>query len=298
MNVKSKKSGGLGYTIVEVMIFLAVSGFMFVVAAAFINGKQAQETFHRGMDEIGANLSSLIDSVANGEFDLPATGFSCSATSSGPPNISGLSGQGQGGNSGCTFLGTVLSLGQVTDAPQTFDTYTVVARQFAPTPSPPGCPAVFGYNMPVQSFCQAEPKTAASLKTSGKWGYGMNLKSVYLCSDLTCSSRSAVDGVGVFSSFGSASVSGVRGTGAQTVGIVSFSNLSVGNVVSNISSLSSARTNAPSGSPNVLSNGQYILLCFESGDKIGNVTIGGTSSQLSSVSVSYNKGSYDKGACD
>lgn len=288
MNVKRKKSGGLGYTIVEVMIFLAVSGFMFLAAAAFINGKQAQETFHRGMDEVGANLTSLIGSVANGEFNLPETGFSCTAGSSGSPNISSLTGKGQGANTGCVFLGTVLSLGKVSDAPQTFDTYTVVARQFAPT-SGMTC-SVDAPNVPAQSFCQAEPRTDASLKSGDKWGYGMNLKSVDLCGNSTCSNRSAIDGIGVFSSFGSASISGVRGTGAQTVSVVSLSNLSVGSVVNNINNLSAARVNATGGVPNVLSNGQYILLCFESGDKIGNITIGGASSQLSSVSVSYNKG--------
>jgi hypothetical protein len=288
MSVKSKKSGGFGYTIVEVMIFLAVSGMMFLMAAVFINGKQAQATFQRGMDGAGANLTSLINNISDGQFNLPEGRFFCMSVGSGTPVINSSSVQDQGTNSGCVFLGTVLALGQTGASHESFDSYTVVGRQFAPTS---GACAASAANIPAQSFCESAPvTTSSSLKSSGKWGYGLNLNKAYLCTNTTCSSKSSTDGIGIFSSFGSASIGGIQGTGAQTVNVVTFTNLSIGNIVNNIKDLSKAAPNAIGGLPNVLSNGQYILLCFDSGGKIGNITIGGTSSQLSSVSVSYNKG--------
>lgn len=46
----------LGYTVVEVMIVLAVSGIMFLVAANFINGKQQKTSFANGVNEMASRI--------------------------------------------------------------------------------------------------------------------------------------------------------------------------------------------------------------------------------------------------
>ncbi len=97
----------LGYTIVEVMIVLAVSGLMFIVAANFINGKQEQTSFTEGVNELASNTQNLINQVKNGKYsDIP---ISCTA-SGGSLTISspGSSTTTQGQNAECTFLGKVL----------------------------------------------------------------------------------------------------------------------------------------------------------------------------------------------
>jgi type II secretory pathway pseudopilin PulG len=88
----------LGYTIVEVMIVLAVTGFMFVIAATFINGKQARTSFTEGTHEMASDIQDIIEQVSDGKYsDIPlycSAGVSSLSISSLPP-----------GTADCTFLG-------------------------------------------------------------------------------------------------------------------------------------------------------------------------------------------------
>ena len=63
---RGRKSGG--YTIIEVMIFLAVSAFMFVVAAYFIQGKQANAEFNQGMQAINSSMQKVINDVNDNNY--------------------------------------------------------------------------------------------------------------------------------------------------------------------------------------------------------------------------------------
>lgn len=55
-----------GYTIVEVLIFMAVSGLMFVMAVVFVSGKQANAEFRQGLYVVNSDIRSVINDVANG----------------------------------------------------------------------------------------------------------------------------------------------------------------------------------------------------------------------------------------
>src|SRR5947209_7153977 len=90
-----------GYTIVEVMIFLAVSGFMFIIAAQFVSGKQAHAEFRQGMNDVKAQVQQTINDVANGYFPSNSD-FSCNTESGRPQPDTGSTGQGQ--NKGCVFM--------------------------------------------------------------------------------------------------------------------------------------------------------------------------------------------------
>lgn len=122
-----------GFTIVEVMIFLAVSGLTFLIAAAFISGKEGQAEFTSGMNDANQAVRSIIDDVVNGNYPLPSSNnVSCSANPSGPvvsPGIGSPSATPPG-QSGCTFIGIVLvpgGHGNVSD----YQTYPVVGCQFS-----------------------------------------------------------------------------------------------------------------------------------------------------------------------
>ena len=58
----------LGYTIIEVMIVLAVSGVMFIIAASFISGKQESTAFTEGANEFASQLQQTIAEVADGQY--------------------------------------------------------------------------------------------------------------------------------------------------------------------------------------------------------------------------------------
>jgi type II secretory pathway pseudopilin PulG len=95
----------LGYTIVEVMIVLAVSGFMFIVAANFINGKQQKTAFTQGSNETGSKLQQSVDDVTDGHYsDVP---LQCTISGSVlSANTSGVGTQGE--TPSCVFLGKLI----------------------------------------------------------------------------------------------------------------------------------------------------------------------------------------------
>jgi prepilin-type N-terminal cleavage/methylation domain-containing protein len=94
----------LGYTIVEVMVVLAVSGVMFVIAAGFINGKQQRAAFTSGVNGMASQVQNVIEQVTDGKYsDIP---LNCNANASGPHPTLGSSQQGT--NSECVFLGKLL----------------------------------------------------------------------------------------------------------------------------------------------------------------------------------------------
>ncbi|MGC1176893.1 MAG: prepilin-type N-terminal cleavage/methylation domain-containing protein, partial [Candidatus Saccharimonadales bacterium] len=97
----------LGYTIVEVMIVLAVSGVMFLIAANFINGKQARTAFSDGVNEMASQIQDTIQQVSDGKYsDIP---LMCTFDGTHTSVVSG--GSKQGTNSTCVFLGKLLRFG-------------------------------------------------------------------------------------------------------------------------------------------------------------------------------------------
>jgi prepilin-type N-terminal cleavage/methylation domain-containing protein len=100
----------LGYTIIEVMIVLAVSGGMFLIAANFINGKQAKTAFTQGTNETASQIQNVIEQVSNGKYsDIP---LNCTFDGTTTTVISGTL-PSQGTNPTCTFLGKLLRFSSV-----------------------------------------------------------------------------------------------------------------------------------------------------------------------------------------
>ena len=102
--MKDKKQQ-FGYTIIEVMIVLAVSGMMFVIAANFINGKQQRTSFFQGSNDMGNIIQKVIDDVTNGHYS--DVSLSCTSPG-GMVNVTGASGDTQGTNPNCVFLGKLV----------------------------------------------------------------------------------------------------------------------------------------------------------------------------------------------
>ncbi len=99
-----KKLRSCGYTIVEVMIVLAVSGAMFLIAAQFINGKHEKATFGDGINQMASRLQDTIEQITDGQYsDVPVT-----CTFSGTTTTVTNGGAGQGKNPTCVFLGKIL----------------------------------------------------------------------------------------------------------------------------------------------------------------------------------------------
>ena len=111
----------LGYTIIEVMIVLAVSGIMFLIAADFISGKAERTSFTQGVNEMASRIQDVINQVIDGQYsDVP---LNCSVVG-GSLSFSGLPSGGQGTNPGCVFIGKVLHF-SVSGVPHDYEVISV-----------------------------------------------------------------------------------------------------------------------------------------------------------------------------
>lgn len=97
-----------GFTMVEVMIVLAVTSLMFISAVAFINGRQNRTQFTTAINLLQQQLQQIINETANGYYPQ-TTSFSCTRGSAAPPVLTNQSAADrQGQNPDCIFLGKVI----------------------------------------------------------------------------------------------------------------------------------------------------------------------------------------------
>ncbi len=116
-----------GYTIVEVMIYLAVTGVLFVIAFTTIGGRQAQASFTQSIRTFQSRITNNLNDVSTG-FYPNTNNLNCSLNGavmgSKVSFISGVSTPGT--NIDCTFIGKVL---QFNNNSSTFNLITVVGTR-------------------------------------------------------------------------------------------------------------------------------------------------------------------------
>jgi type II secretory pathway pseudopilin PulG len=99
-----------GYTIVEVTIFLAISGVLLLSSFAFLSGAQARNRFSQAMRDTQSKIQDVLNDVptgfAGGTKDT--TGLSCKRVAAGGPDHPKFN-TGAGTNNGeCVFLGKAI----------------------------------------------------------------------------------------------------------------------------------------------------------------------------------------------
>ena len=259
--------GGLsprGYTIVEVMIFLAVSGFMFIIAAAFVSGKQSIAEFRQGMNEINTQVQQAINDVGNGFYPSGA-GFACSANASGL-TINGGGGSVQGANQGCVFLGKVIQFGLGGDGTR-YAVYTVAGSQFANGAASGNPPASFAEALPTavdDSNGGAVTNINLTQTSTLQWG----LKATKMTDN-----GANVSAIGFMSSF-AGQAAGSLASGSQAINAVTIPSPAVGAGDSEGAMVS--KINGGVKDANVQAH-PNILICFDGGaGQFGSLTIGGS----------------------
>lgn len=130
----SMKRVGLdgGYTIVEVLVFLAVSSLLLVAALITVGGQQARNQFNTGMRDIESQLRDAMNDVATGYYNSPGD-FPCQTPSAGMPQFTG-SNVPLGQNAQCIFVAKALHFAPGSDK-ERFDLYSMVGRRRAGTPA-------------------------------------------------------------------------------------------------------------------------------------------------------------------
>lgn len=118
-SVKSK-----GFTIVEVLIVLAVTGALFLSAAIIISGRTNRTQFEQSINEITARIRVTINEVSTG-FYPNMNNFQCTRNGAATQISSGNAEQGT--NADCVFLGKVMQFGVPDTDPQQYVIYPVAA---------------------------------------------------------------------------------------------------------------------------------------------------------------------------
>lgn len=260
-----KRSPGiLGFTIVEVMVFLAISGITFIIAASFISGKEAQAEYNTGMNQANLQVQTIINNVSNGNYALPAGAALGCSFSGGRPYVTKIAPQPNNvAMEGCTFVGTVLEP-NYNSSPYQYYLYTVAGCQnYLGAGSSYQCSTNPRNPIPT-SLEQERPEAVRWLSGSKIWDNGIGLTKIFAVEGTNWDQLSAL---GFFGSFPSMN-SGVLESGAEPINMVYFNGTSA-NTAADIASLG---TSDPTG--HLLTSG-YVVMCFQgSKGQKGSIEIG------------------------
>ncbi len=107
---RAERGQGAGYTIIETLIFLAVSAAMFVSAMAFVSGRQNRTEFSSAVRDFEASINDIANDVSNGYYANITEGggrIYCQVVG-GAIQLQSRATDTQGGNQGCLFIGKAL----------------------------------------------------------------------------------------------------------------------------------------------------------------------------------------------
>ena len=274
-----------GFTITEVMVVLAVTGMLFVSAVVLINGRQSRTQFSTGINLFQQQLQQVINETGSGYFPQ-YTAFSCTGTASTPPTLTNLgsSGDHQGQNPGCIFLGKVVQFAVQGTDPQAYRILPIVGNRLDAT----GSEASTLYGIPAAPNSGTHPEAAVA-GTTAATNLGLNgaETTAYLTQGLTVVSMWY--GTNTANTTGTAgfitSLPSPNGTNGVASGTQHMSLYTVGGTSLNQDTPHVADAIYPSGALVAVSS---VNICVASGttNQSGLITIGPTdSSSAASLTV-------------
>lgn len=117
-----------GFTIVETLIVLGVSGMLFLGAILLVAGQQRKVEFTQAAQDIQSVIRQNISEVGSGYY--PNGGNVRCVVAGNNLNITQVAaGTAQGSNTGCVFLGKVMQFGVAGTNPQEYVVHTVAGLQ-------------------------------------------------------------------------------------------------------------------------------------------------------------------------
>jgi Tfp pilus assembly protein PilE len=128
-----KRSVG-GYTLLEVMLFTAISGILFFAITLVFKGQYATTEFRASMNEVNSKVQQWIDQVDNGYSGSTATAYSSDVTCtliSDRPQLQAApsSGADLGTNNECIFLGKTIHVSSNPNFSHSIYVYPVLGRR-------------------------------------------------------------------------------------------------------------------------------------------------------------------------
>lgn len=108
-----------GFTIVEALIVLSVMGLLFAIAISSMLSYLHQNAFYSSVNDLQQQIQAEISKFSDGQYKsvVGTQGFNCTASASGPPKLTPVTGDQQGTNTGCEFAGIAMRFGYNADNP-------------------------------------------------------------------------------------------------------------------------------------------------------------------------------------
>lgn len=260
-----------GYTIVEIMIVLAISGVIFISGLALFNGQGAETSFNQAISDLVSELSTQARSVSTNQF-YGAQGYNCAASGSPPrATLSAPSGGGSATNSDCLSIGKAFeAIGATND----IFIYNVLGNRLT----------YFGGSAagPASSLAEANPTIAtvdgADLSIDYKLGAGLKIISSKVTDLAGLSSPSSL--IGYYLDF-----NGETGNG-QSGAVLTAKAYNLGAAVHNVSMAKACVEGSGCSAPSDISLWQ---LCVESSDARRHALLN-ISSSAAGVTTNYKFG--------
>lgn len=254
-----------GFTIVETMIVLAVSGGLFLLAAVTVSGRQARQEFTQSIQDARSQIQQVVNEVATGYYPN-MNNLSCSASVSGPVLSGTVAGQGE--NTGCISLGKVIQFGVAGTDPEAMNVYTVAGLQKN------------SGGTEVETLSDARPKVVApsdsapstpNITESKKLLYGLRTRSM-----TDVQTGNAIGAFGIITTLAKYSDVGIL-SGSQQLKAYPISGSALNATAESTAQV--VNTNLATSTP---ATTQGIEICMEGGNgQTGLITIGGNNRQLS-----------------
>lgn len=266
-----------GYTIVEVMMFLAVSGGLFILTSFMVSGQQAKTEFTQAIRETESQIQDVINDVSTGYY-ANTNNFSCSTAAPGRPTITAAASNTQGANQGCIFIGRAIQFAVHNTDENGINIYTVVGRRQVTSGTLARESQSFDDAVPTAIARSTVPGTASipDAFDSRSLQFGLKAKRVRYTQGMTVMNIGAV---GFFSTFGQYSASGANlVSGSQSVNLVPIPGSAI-----NQTSVAAAAAIDGVTSTTPINPASGVEICFESGTsrQYAILTIGGSNRQLS-----------------
>jgi type II secretory pathway pseudopilin PulG len=243
-----------GYTIVEALIFLAVSGMLAVSALLLVGAQQGKTEFSQSVREMELIVQDVMNDVSTGNFPSPGA-VSCTLAR-GQPQVTVGAGE-QGTNSQCILIGRVIQFRPNTGNSD-YRTFSVAGIKGS-------------IDNLSKNLNEATPRIIQQTARTTRIPYGIQVLSV---TGAGCSPYA----IGFFTNFATYSL-GALNSGARNVDVVPFCSVGGGvddaPVASAIANAGTVPANPSSGLTICLSDG---------GSRRGVIVIGGGGQQFTTRS--------------
>lgn len=147
-----------GFTIVETLMFLAVTSALLASALTLVSGAQNKTEFSQAVNEFNQQINLVMNNVANGYYDNKdnfAGTNTCALDGSGLITFSSVA-SGQGTNSDCVFIGRALQFATGSE----YYIYNLVAKRVKTDPATLE-------KIDVQTFEEAKIRVIDDLSVTG-----------------------------------------------------------------------------------------------------------------------------------